>query len=70
MERPAKLQDLWVNRKVPRAERFRRVVATTADGRLFWVEGLPPGEAFRIGPATRHRLDWTWNRTSPESAAE
>lgn len=65
MPRPARLQDLWVNRKIPRAERFRRVVATTADGRLFWVEGLPPGEDFRIRAGTRQRLDWFWIRPEP-----
>ena len=35
-----KLQDMFVNQKIPRAERRRLTVATTAAGDLFWVEGL------------------------------
>jgi tRNA(Ile)-lysidine synthase len=58
----AKLQDLFTNAKVPRAERHERVVAEAADGRVFWVEGLRIGDAFKVTPATRRRLRWTWNR--------
>ena len=57
-----KLQDLFTNLKVPRAERVQRVVATTADGEIWWVEGLRIGELFKLQPATRRRLQWSWQR--------
>lgn len=59
---PAKLQDLFTNAKVPRDERHQRVVAAGANGRIFWVEGLRPGEAVRLTPATRRVLEWRWQR--------
>ncbi len=59
---PAKLQDLFTNARVPRRERHGRVVAAGADGRIFWVEGLRPGEAVRLTPATRRVLEWRWRR--------
>lgn len=62
--RPAKLQDLLVNRKVPVARRRQLVVATTRDDVVFWVESLPPGEAFKVTPATRRLLLWKW-RVAP-----
>ncbi|MBX3734354.1 MAG: tRNA lysidine(34) synthetase TilS [Verrucomicrobiae bacterium] len=58
--RPAKLQDLLVNRKVPAARRRTLLVAATGDGILFWVESLPPGDLFRIRPDTRRTLRWKW----------
>jgi tRNA(Ile)-lysidine synthase len=60
MQSSVKLQDLFVNQKVPRAERHRRVVAATAAGVVFWVEGLRLGEAFKLRPQTRRRLRWEW----------
>lgn len=65
---PTKLQDLFTNAKVPRAERRRRIVAARADGLIFWVEGLRPGEAVRVMPATRRVLEWSWER--PAATAE
>lgn len=59
---PTKLQDLFTNAKVPRAERHRRIVAARADGLVFWVEGFRPGEAVRVMPATRRVLEWRWER--------
>lgn len=53
--RSAKLQDLFVNAKVPREERSRRILAVTAGGEIFWVEGLRIGEIARVTPATRTR---------------
>lgn len=57
-----KLQDLFTNLKIPRAERGRRMVATTPEGRIWWVEGLRIGEHFKLRPDTRNRLRWTWHR--------
>jgi tRNA(Ile)-lysidine synthase len=36
----AKLQDLFTNLKVSAAEKRMRLVATDANGKIFWVEGL------------------------------
>jgi tRNA(Ile)-lysidine synthase len=62
MPRPVKLQDLFTNLKVPAAERRERVVATTAAGELWWVEGLRIAETFKIQPDTRRALKWQWRR--------
>lgn len=53
-----KLQDLFVNRKVPAAHRGHRLVAATAGGEIFWVEGLPPGEQFKISGDSCRILRW------------
>jgi tRNA(Ile)-lysidine synthase len=57
-----KLQDLFVNARIPRADRHRKVVATTAGGEIWWVEGLRISEKFKLGPATKRRLEWSWRR--------
>lgn len=62
MKNSQKLQDIFTNLKVPRAERLRRLVATTADGVVWWVEGLRIGELFKLQPATRNCLRWSWRR--------
>jgi tRNA(Ile)-lysidine synthase len=62
LARAAKLQDLFVNAKVSREERRRRVVAVAANGEIFWVEGLRIGERFKLDTQTRIRLKWCWNR--------
>lgn len=62
MEQSQKLQDLFTNLKVPRAERGWRVVATTSGGAIWWVEGLRIGELFKLRPETRARLKWSWSR--------
>lgn len=48
----AKLQDVLTNRKVPAAVRRQLWLATTVVGEIFWGEGLPPGEAFKVTHAT------------------
>lgn len=60
MKMAVKLQDLFVNLKIPRPHRRELVVATTAAGEVFWVEGLRMGEWFKLTPLTRHRLYWGW----------
>jgi tRNA(Ile)-lysidine synthase len=57
-----KLQDLFTNRKIPRAERRGLVVATTAAGDLFWVEGLRLAERFKLDKNTVRGLKWCWER--------
>jgi tRNA(Ile)-lysidine synthase len=58
----SKLQDLFTNLKVPPAARRRRVVAATARGGIFWVEGLRIGDAFKLDKTTLRRLNWEWRR--------
>lgn len=62
LPRPAKLQDLFTNAKVPRAERHQRGVAMSAGGEIIWVEGLRPGETVRLTPASQRVLEWSWSR--------
>jgi tRNA(Ile)-lysidine synthetase-like protein len=59
---PKKLQDLFTNMKIPRAGRRDLVLAETASGEIFWVEGLRISERFKVTPGTRTRLRWTWSR--------
>lgn len=70
MKDAPKLQDLFTNLKVPRAERGRRVVATTSDGRIWWVEGLRIGEEFKLRPSTKIRLRWKCGRRHPICGVE
>ena len=58
----AKLQDIFTNLKVPRSERRRRLFAVTAQGGIFWVEGLRIGEGFKLDKTTVRRLIWRWER--------
>jgi len=59
---PMRLQDFFTNEKVPRARRRDLIVATTADGVLFWVEGLRISERFKLTRRTIRRLQWRWKR--------
>jgi tRNA(Ile)-lysidine synthase len=62
MKTAVKLQDLFINRKIPRADRHRLVVAETRDGRVFWVEGLRLAEGFKLDKVTVRGLKWCWHR--------
>lgn len=55
-----KLQDLFMDLKVPRTERHKRVVATNQEGVIFWVEGLRIGERFKLDNGSLRRLKWCW----------
>jgi tRNA(Ile)-lysidine synthase len=57
-----KLQDLFVNAKVPKEERHRLLVAATANGEVFWVEGLRLSERFKLDSGTTRQLHWMWKR--------
>jgi tRNA(Ile)-lysidine synthase len=61
MKSAAKLQDLFVNAKIPTARRRKLVLATTADDEIFWVEGLRIGERFKLTPQTTRKLAWKWS---------
>jgi tRNA(Ile)-lysidine synthase len=62
MKSAAKLQDLFTNLKIPRDRRRELVVAVSARGQLFWVEGLRIGEGFKLRGTTKRRLRWSWQR--------
>jgi tRNA(Ile)-lysidine synthase len=57
-----KLQDLFTNRKVPRDRRRQVIVAATADGEVFWVEGLRISERCKLTEETIRCLQWRWER--------
>ncbi len=61
MPSPVKLQDLFVNAKIPGTRRRRLVVATTKTGEIFWVESLRIAEPFKLTPQTRRQLIWRWD---------
>ena len=60
MQAPAKLQDLFTNQKISRAQRHRLIVAESG-GEIFWVEGLRISENFKLTPQTKRRLIWQWH---------
>ncbi|HVV00441.1 MAG TPA: tRNA lysidine(34) synthetase TilS [Verrucomicrobiae bacterium] len=62
MASAVKLQDFFVNVKVPRVERHKLVVAEAASGGIFWVEGARISEVFKLKPGTIRRLQWRWDR--------
>ena len=62
MAKAVKMQDVFVNAKVPRARRHQLVVATTEEGEVFWVEDMRISERFKLDAATRRRLEWSWRR--------
>ncbi len=60
LKSPVKLQDLFTNRKMPRARRRELLVAVAESGEIFWVEGLRISENYKLTPQTRRRLAWRW----------
>jgi tRNA(Ile)-lysidine synthase len=60
LKSPAKLQDLFTNRKIPRARRRELMVAAAENREIFWVEGLRISENFKLTSQTRRRLVWRW----------
>lgn len=63
---PVKVQDLFTNAKIPRRRRHELLLATTAQGEIFWIEGLRISERFKISSRTKSSLKWAWKR--PNSA--
>jgi tRNA(Ile)-lysidine synthase len=62
LKSPVKLQDLFTNRKIPRARRRKLMLAVAENREIFWVEGLRISENFKLTPQTRRRLVWRWRR--------
>jgi tRNA(Ile)-lysidine synthase len=59
LKTPVKLQDLFVNAKIPADRRRGLVLAESAQG-IFWVQGLRISETFKLTAATKRKLDWNW----------
>jgi tRNA(Ile)-lysidine synthase len=53
------LQDLFTDRKVPRALRHTLPVVTTAEGEIVWVAGVAVGESFRAVPGEARVMSLT-----------
>jgi tRNA(Ile)-lysidine synthase len=64
MSAAVKVQDLLTNLKVPRLQRRGLVMAVTAAGEVFWIEGLRIAESFKIHLRTRRCLEWRWSRVA------
>lgn len=58
MKSAAKLQDIFVNAKIPAARRRKLVLAVAASGEIFWVERLRIGENFKLTAQTMRKLTW------------
>jgi len=56
-----KLQDLFMDKKIPLKERHRLPVVCREDDEPLWVPGLPPAHAWRVGAATRTALELTYH---------
>ncbi len=54
------LQDLFTDRRVPRARRGRTPVVVSA-GEIAWVPGLATGERFGVTAGTRQRVRLRWH---------
>ncbi|MED6314955.1 MAG: tRNA lysidine(34) synthetase TilS, partial [Verrucomicrobiota bacterium] len=55
-----KLQDLFVNQKIPKPERRGLVVAEDANGQLFWVQKLRIADSGKVTGSTRELLLLSW----------
>lgn len=56
MPRPGRLQNIFINRRVPPADRGLRLVFQRVSGGLVWVEGLPPAEDAKVTAKSRRIL--------------
>ncbi len=63
MPRAVKVQDLFVNEKIPRDQRRILTIAATENGTIFWIDGLRISEAARLSTDSRRMLRWEWRRT-------
>lgn len=55
-----KLQDMFVDRKIPREERKNLPVVTTEDSLILWTPGLPVNHQFRVTEKTKEILQLTY----------
>lgn len=57
-----KLQDLFVDKKVPRALRSQLPVVLDAELQPIWAPGLPVADSHKILPSTQHALRLTYTK--------
>jgi tRNA(Ile)-lysidine synthase len=69
MKTAVKLQDLFTNAKIPREQR-RKMLVASAQGEIFWVEGLRMAEQFKLTKSTKGALLWRWKRVEEASGSE
>ena len=62
MPLPVKLQDFFSNQRIPRGRRRQLIVAATAKGEVFWIEGMRISERFKLTKETIRCLQWRWKR--------
>jgi len=60
MASAVKLQDFFTNEKISRAKRHQLVLATTAAGEIFWIEGMRISDRFKLTKRTKRSLEWGW----------
>jgi len=58
----SKLQDLFVNRKIPADRRSTLPVVRAADGEILWVPGFPPAEMAKVTDQTAAGVQLTYLR--------
>lgn len=63
--RSTKLQDQFVNRRIPRQLRKRLPVVCSAAGTILWVPGLPPAHCGRITEGTMVAVQLTYLPANP-----
>jgi tRNA(Ile)-lysidine synthase len=57
----AKLQDLFVNRKISSTERHRVPIVEGPDGQILWVPGFAPAEQCRLSPDSLWGVQLTYH---------
>jgi tRNA(Ile)-lysidine synthase len=57
----AKLQDLFVNRKIPIERRGKLPLVCTADGEILWIPGFSPAERVKITDQTASGVQLTYH---------
>lgn len=62
MASPVKLQDFFTNQKIPSDLRRQLIVAATALGDVFWVQGMRISERFKLTKHSIRCLHWRWQR--------
>lgn len=48
-----KVKDLFINRKIPIAQKHQLPFICSANGAIAWIPGLPPSNAFKLTPQTK-----------------
>lgn len=64
-----KLQDLFVNRKIPRSRRHELWIGEDSMGEVFWIEGFPPSERHKVRTDSPIVLGMSCVRNAPLSGS-